>query len=233
VCCLHGGSYEVATLAVDRLRVGRVSRRDIAIVVEFCCSAVRTAFSREVRVQCSGAEIMAKSRVYTSWGGMRRGLLRREDALIMRLNDIATGAKRHRNRFVWNERIMLTLALKQVVTRPASLLRRWVEIVNLIASKVECINYSAAVPEIASRKHLEVLNPLLFAAERKAGISWRDIDLVAVMHDQVLLCAAGRSCGAGRTVVCTTFLACGVNHIEGLYAAGKARAGTPSARGAW
>jgi N6-L-threonylcarbamoyladenine synthase len=56
-------------------------------------------------------------------------------------------------------------------------------VVNLIASQVEAHQlFGGVVPEIASRKHLEILNPLLFAAERKAGISWRDIDLIAVTH---------------------------------------------------
>jgi tRNA A37 threonylcarbamoyltransferase TsaD len=54
-------------------------------------------------------------------------------------------------------------------------------IVNLVATQIEAHQiFGGVVPEIASRKHLEMLNPLLETARLDAGLEWRDIDLIAV-----------------------------------------------------
>ena len=57
-----------------------------------------------------------------------------------------------------------------------------VEIVaNLIASQVEAHQiFGGVVPEIASRAHLEALNPLLAGLSVQADLQWRDLDLIAV-----------------------------------------------------
>jgi N6-L-threonylcarbamoyladenine synthase len=57
-----------------------------------------------------------------------------------------------------------------------------VEIVaNLIASQIEAHQiFGGVVPEIASRAHLEALNPLLASLRSQADLDWRELDLIAV-----------------------------------------------------
>jgi N6-L-threonylcarbamoyladenine synthase len=114
---------------------------------------------------------------------------------------------------------MLTLGIETSCDETSvALLRDGREIVvNLIASQVEAHQlFGGVVPEIASRKHLEVLNPLLFAAERKAGISWQDVDLVAVTHGPGLVGALLVGVAAAKALSFAHDIPCmGVNHIEG------------------
>ena len=66
--------------------------------------------------------------------------------------------------------------------------------------------YGGVVPEIASRKHVEVISQLAEAALKEAGVSRRDLDAVAVTYAPGLI---------GAVLV-------GVNFAKGLaYAAGK------------
>ncbi len=52
---------------------------------------------------------------------------------------------------------------------------------NLIASQVEAHQmFGGVVPEIASRAHLEALNPLLAGLSAQAELDWRELDLIAV-----------------------------------------------------
>ncbi|MDQ3812596.1 MAG: tRNA (adenosine(37)-N6)-threonylcarbamoyltransferase complex transferase subunit TsaD, partial [Armatimonadota bacterium] len=74
---------------------------------------------------------------------------------------------------------MLTLGIETSCDETSvALLRDEAEIVvNLIASQIDAHQlFGGVVPEIASRKHLEVLNPLLEALRREADITWRDLD---------------------------------------------------------
>lgn len=59
---------------------------------------------------------------------------------------------------------------------------------NLIASQIELhAQFGGVVPEVASRRHLETINPLLNRALREAGVSWSQIDGVAVTQGPGLL----------------------------------------------
>jgi len=59
---------------------------------------------------------------------------------------------------------------------------------NLIASQTELhAQFGGVVPEVASRRHLETINPLLARALQEAGISWSQIDAVAVTQGPGLL----------------------------------------------
>lgn len=52
---------------------------------------------------------------------------------------------------------------------------------NLISSQIDTHKlYGGVVPEIASRKHLEAINPLINEALARAGKEWSDIDAIAV-----------------------------------------------------
>jgi len=56
-------------------------------------------------------------------------------------------------------------------------------IANLVASQVDLHGkYGGVVPEIACRRHLEVLNPLLAEALEKAGIGFGKIEAVSVAN---------------------------------------------------
>ncbi|HEY0076892.1 MAG TPA: tRNA (adenosine(37)-N6)-threonylcarbamoyltransferase complex transferase subunit TsaD [Abditibacteriaceae bacterium] len=90
-------------------------------------------------------------------------------------------------------------------------------VVNLIASQIDAHQlFGGVVPEIASRKHLELLNPLLGAALEQAQISWRDLDLIAVTHGPGLAGALLVGVAAAKALSFAHGIPCQpVNHIEG------------------
>ena len=90
-------------------------------------------------------------------------------------------------------------------------------VVNLVASQIDAHQlFGGVVPEIASRKHLELLNPLLGAAVQQAGIGWRDLDLIAVTHGPGLAGALLVGVAAAKALSFAHGIPCQpVNHIEG------------------
>jgi N6-L-threonylcarbamoyladenine synthase len=88
---------------------------------------------------------------------------------------------------------------------------------NLIASQVDVHQiFGGVVPEIASRKHLEALNPLLAVVRREANLDWRELDLVAVTHGPGLVGALLVGVAAGKALSYAHQIPCmPVNHIEG------------------
>ncbi|TZE82532.1 tRNA (adenosine(37)-N6)-threonylcarbamoyltransferase complex transferase subunit TsaD [Calorimonas adulescens] len=88
---------------------------------------------------------------------------------------------------------------------------------NIISSQVEVHKiYGGVVPEIASRRHIEVIDYLLDEALEEAGISLEDIDVVGVTAGPGLIgsllvgvsYAKGLAFALGKPLV-------GVNHIAG------------------
>jgi N6-L-threonylcarbamoyladenine synthase len=114
---------------------------------------------------------------------------------------------------------MLTLGIETSCDETSvALLRDGHEIViNLIASQVEAHQlFGGVVPEIASRKHLEMMNPLLDAALRESGASWRDLDLVAVTHGPGLVGALLVGVASAKALSLAHQIPClPVNHVEG------------------
>src|SRR4028119_2284448 len=114
---------------------------------------------------------------------------------------------------------MLTLGIETSCDETSvALLRDESEIVvNFIASQVDAHQlFGGVVPEIASRKHLEVLNPLLFALQREAKIEWRDIDLIAVTHGPGLVGALLVGVASAKALSLAARVPCvAVNHVEG------------------
>ena len=52
---------------------------------------------------------------------------------------------------------------------------------NLISSQIDIhALFGGVVPEIASRKHLEAINPLIDKALEEAGLGYDDLDLITV-----------------------------------------------------
>ncbi len=92
---------------------------------------------------------------------------------------------------------------------------------NQIASQVEIhARYGGIVPEVASRQHILAIIPILKQAMSQAGVTWSDLDGVAVTHGPGL---AG-SLLVGVNMAKALSLAhglplTGVNHLEGhIYA---------------
>lgn len=114
---------------------------------------------------------------------------------------------------------MLTLGIETSCDETSvALLRDEANIlVNLIASQVDVHQiFGGVVPEIASRKHLEVLNPLLAQLQKETAIQWQDIDLVAVTHGPGLVGALLVGVAAAKALSYAYSIPCQpVNHIEG------------------
>ncbi|HEY3423172.1 MAG TPA: tRNA (adenosine(37)-N6)-threonylcarbamoyltransferase complex transferase subunit TsaD, partial [Negativicutes bacterium] len=88
---------------------------------------------------------------------------------------------------------------------------------NIISSQVPLHQkYGGVVPEIASRKHLENVLPVIDQALQQAGVSLRDISAIGVTYGPGLVgallvgvaTAKGLSFAAGVPLI-------GVNHLEG------------------
>lgn len=88
---------------------------------------------------------------------------------------------------------------------------------NIISSQIELHKlYGGVVPEIASRKHIEKINPVIEEALREARVTLPELDAVAVTYGPGLVgallvgvsAAKAISFGAGIPLV-------GVHHIEG------------------
>ena len=100
--------------------------------------------------------------------------------------------------------------------------------------------YGGIVPELASRRHLEMIVPVIRRALALAGMGLRDLDGIAVTQGPGLVGSLLVGCSAAKALAWvhgTPFV--GVNHLEGhIYAAfleeregppssGRPAAGTP------
>lgn len=92
---------------------------------------------------------------------------------------------------------------------------------NLVSSQVDVHRrFGGVVPELACRKHLEAVNPLLAESLREAGAAWSDLDGVAVSFAPGLVGALLVGVAAAKAVAaCLSIPLVGVNHLEGhIYA---------------
>jgi N6-L-threonylcarbamoyladenine synthase len=81
--------------------------------------------------------------------------------------------------------------------------------------------YGGVVPELASRRHLEVLTPVLRRALETAGVGLADIEGIAVTQGPGLVGSLLVGCSAAKAIAYARGLPLvGVNHLEGhIYAA--------------
>jgi len=87
---------------------------------------------------------------------------------------------------------------------------------NLIASQDFHTKYGGVVPELSSRAHLQIVNPLVKDALKKSNIELHDVDLIAATTGPGLIgallvgltYAKGLAFGSNKPFI-------GVNHIEG------------------
>jgi len=88
---------------------------------------------------------------------------------------------------------------------------------NIIATQVKLhAEYGGVVPEIASRKHVESIIPVVDKACKDAGIELKDVDAIAVTYGPGLVGAllVGLSAAKGFALALEKPLI-GVNHIDG------------------
>lgn len=93
---------------------------------------------------------------------------------------------------------------------------------NVISSQIDLhAEYGGVVPELACRRHVDVLIPIIDEALIQAGLSLEEIDLIAVAHGPGLIGALLIGLNAAKTISLALnkpFI--GVNHVEAhLYAA--------------
>lgn len=92
---------------------------------------------------------------------------------------------------------------------------------NVVASQIKLHEeYGGVVPELASRRHLEMINPCLAQAMKESGLSWSDIDAIAATVTPGLVGSLIVGVTAAKTLAMVhkkPFL--GVHHLEGhIYA---------------
>jgi N6-L-threonylcarbamoyladenine synthase len=88
---------------------------------------------------------------------------------------------------------------------------------NIIASQIDVhVLYGGVVPEIASRKHIEVISTVVDSALKEAKVTLNDIDAIAVTYGPGLVGAllVGLQYAKGLAYATNKPLI-GVNHIEG------------------
>jgi N6-L-threonylcarbamoyladenine synthase len=92
---------------------------------------------------------------------------------------------------------------------------------NVIASQIAIHEqYGGVVPEIASRKHMEAILPVIQRALDDAGVSIRDIEGIAATRGPGLVGSLLVGLSAAKAMACAARLPfAGVNHIEGHIAA--------------
>ena len=92
---------------------------------------------------------------------------------------------------------------------------------NIIYSQIELHKlYGGVVPEIASRKHVEKINQVIQSAIDEAGVTWDDIDAVAVTYGPGLVGALLVGVSAAKALAYAKKKPLvGVHHIEGHIAA--------------
>ena len=92
---------------------------------------------------------------------------------------------------------------------------------NIIASQVDLHTiYGGVVPEIASRKHIENINPVVREALKKAGKTFDDISAIAVTYGPGLVGALLVGVAQAKALAFALKKPCiGIHHIEGHVAA--------------
>ncbi|HEX9891199.1 MAG TPA: tRNA (adenosine(37)-N6)-threonylcarbamoyltransferase complex transferase subunit TsaD [Actinomycetota bacterium] len=92
---------------------------------------------------------------------------------------------------------------------------------NVLASQHDIhARFGGVVPELASRAHLERLNPMLDLALRQAGIAWPEVEAVAVTRGPGLVGSLLVGLATAKAIALARGIPLvGVNHLEGhIYA---------------
>lgn len=119
---------------------------------------------------------------------------------------------------------MLVLGIESTCDETAcSIVRDGQEILsNIVSSQIDLHKeYGGVVPELACRRHIDVIIPVIEEALTQANLALQDIDLIAVAKGPGLIGALLIGLNAGKSLALTLNKPLiGVNHIEAhLYAA--------------
>lgn len=92
---------------------------------------------------------------------------------------------------------------------------------NIISSQIDIHKkFGGVVPEVASRKHLENISPVIDEALEEAGIAMKELDAVAVTYGPGLVGALLIGLSTAKAIAYSSKLPfIGINHIEGHIAA--------------
>lgn len=87
---------------------------------------------------------------------------------------------------------------------------------DCVASQVKVFKkYGGVIPEVACRKHLEVINLLIKKTLEKAGVNWKDIKACAVSNGPGLIGAVLIGVAAAKAIASTLDIPLiGINHLE-------------------
>lgn len=102
---------------------------------------------------------------------------------------------------------------------------------SIVASQADLHRrYGGVVPELASRRHLERLLPVIDLALERAGLRWSGIDAVAVTRGPGLVGALAVGVASAKSLAYALGVPLvGVNHLEGhLFANAIGRGGLPA-----
>jgi len=116
-----------------------------------------------------------------------------------------------------DEIIILALETSCDETSTAVVKNGRVVLSNIVASQIDLHKiYGGVVPEVASRKHIETINPLIDQALMEANITFRQLDAVAVTYGPGLVGALLVGVSSAKALAYALSLPLiGVNHIEG------------------
>ena len=92
---------------------------------------------------------------------------------------------------------------------------------NVVASQIEVHQeYGGVVPELASRKHIEAINYIVSRSLAEAGVTFKDLEAIAVTNRPGLIGALLVGVAAAKSLAyCHNLPLLGINHIEGhIYA---------------
>ena len=158
-----------------------VARTLLDRLFEVTAADERRGYTLEVRVSNEGA-----IKLYEAMGFVARGVRRgyytdnREDALIMWRDPVA--AEQRRSRMILGIETSCDETAAALVTEDGEIRA------NVVSSQAELhARFGGVVPEIASRRHLELVSPVVQEALREAGASLDDVDTVAVTQGPGLI----------------------------------------------
>jgi N6-L-threonylcarbamoyladenine synthase len=113
----------------------------------------------------------------------------------------------------------------------AAVVRNGVEILsNVVSSQTEIHQkYGGIVPELASRRHIEMIWPVVDEALRSASLTLNDIEAIAVCHTPGLIGSLLVGCGFAKAVsFAASIPLVAVHHLEGHIFASFLEGNSPS-----
>jgi N6-L-threonylcarbamoyladenine synthase len=132
----------------------------------------------------------------------------------MYLNEVRNKIEQYKKK---KDIILLALETSCDETSAAVLLNGRTILSNQIASQIDLHKqYGGVVPEIASRKHVETVNPVIDQALLEAGVTFNDLDAIAVTFGPGLVGALLVGVSTAKALAYSlTVPLIGVHHIEG------------------